>query len=52
MKRKIRKLYIWMRIRLRLVRLFFVRLEAPEDARTPQEMLKEIKRRRKHSELT
>ncbi len=52
MGRKIRKLYIWMRIRLRLVRLFFVRLEAPEDARTPQEMLEEIKKRGKDSELT
>ena len=39
MGRKIRKLYIWMRIRLRLVRLFFVRLEA-------------IKKRGKESEFT
>ena len=39
------RLYIGFRVRIRLIHLHFVRLEKPDDAKTPEEMLKEIKRR-------
>lgn len=48
MKRS-RKIAIWLRIQLRLIRLFFLRVEEPEDARTQEEMLEEIKRRLKRT---
>lgn len=37
----------WIRIRLRLLRLRFVRLKRPPDAKTPEEMLEEMKKRSK-----
>ncbi len=39
------RLYIGFRVRIRLIHLHFVHFEKPDDAKTPEEMLKEIKRR-------
>lgn len=44
MRRIIKKLYFNFRIRLRLLRLHFMRLDEPEDAKDPEEMLREIKK--------
>ena len=43
-KKRLRKIYIWFRIQLRL---FFLRVEVPEDAMTSEEMLKAIKEKLK-----
>lgn len=50
MRKKIRKIYLRLRIELHILRLHFVRMPEPEDAKTPEQMLEEIKRR--VSELT
>ncbi|MDO4262364.1 MAG: hypothetical protein Q4C82_09815 [Eubacteriales bacterium] len=47
--KKSRRLYIRLWVLLRLLRLRFVRVERPADAKTPEQMLEEI---RKRSELT
>lgn len=48
MKKEIlRKLRIRFRFQLRILMLHFVRVPEPEDAKTPEEMLAEIKRRSK-----
>lgn len=39
------RLYIRLRVRIRLIHLHFVRFEKPDDAKTPEEMLEEIKRK-------
>ena len=49
MKRFFRKCYIELRIQLRILRLYFVRMQIPDDAKTPEQMLEEIKKR---SQLT
>ena len=46
-KKRLRKIYIWFRIQLRLLRLLFLRVEVPEDAVTSEEMLKAIKEKLK-----
>ena len=43
MKKWIRKKYIGFRVWLRVLRLHFVRIQEPEDAKSPEQMLKEIK---------
>ena len=45
-KRK-KAVLFWIRIRLRLLRLRFVRLKRPPDAKTPDEMLEEMQKRSK-----
>ncbi len=45
MSKKIRKIFIWVRIWLRLFRLLFLRVEKPPDAKSPEEMLEAIKKR-------
>lgn len=47
MRRKWKKIYIGFRIRLRLLRLKFLYVPKPEDAKSPEEMLREIKKRSK-----
>lgn len=46
MKKKIRKLSIWIRIQLRLFRLLFLRVKKPADAKTQEEMLEAIKKKK------
>ena len=46
-KKRLRKIYIWFRFQLRLLRLLFLRVEVPEDAMTSEEMLKAIKEKLK-----
>lgn len=38
------KLYIRLRVRLRIIRLYFLRMPKPDDARTPQEIFEAIKK--------
>lgn len=45
MRRKWKKLYIGFRVQIRLLRLRFLYMRIPEDAKSDQEMLAEIKRR-------
>lgn len=45
MKKNIRKISIWIRIHLRLFRLLFLRVKKPADAKTPEEMLEDIKKK-------
>ncbi len=45
MKKRIRRLSIWIRIQLRLFRLLFLRIKKPADAKTPEEMLEAIKKK-------
>lgn len=45
MKRKWEKLYIGFRVQIRLLRLRFLYLPKPDDAKSDQEMLEEIKKR-------
>lgn len=45
MRKKIRKISIWIRIHLRLFRLLFLRVKKPADAKTPEEMLEAIKKK-------
>lgn len=47
MKKRLRKIYIWFRVELRLLRLLFLRVEVPEDAMTSEEMLRAIKEKSK-----
>lgn len=47
MKRKLKRIYVKLRIQLRILRLNFMFLPEPEDAMSPEEMLAEIKRRSK-----
>lgn len=49
MGKRLRKWYIGLRIQLRILRLHFVYIRKPEDAKTPEEMLEAIK---KGSKLT
>ena len=52
MKRFFRKCYIELRIQLRILRLYFVRMQIPDDAKTPEQMLEEIKKRSKLTQIT
>lgn len=45
MKTKIRKMWMWIRIQLRIIRLLFLRVDKPADAKTPEEMLEAIKKK-------
>lgn len=45
MRKKIRKISIWIRIHLRLFRLLFLCVKKPADAKTPEEMLEAIKKK-------
>ena len=45
MKKKIRKMWMWIRIQLRIIRLLFLRVDKPADAKTPEEMLEAIKKK-------
>lgn len=47
MKKIFRKIYIWFRIQMRILRLLFLRVQKPADAKTPEEMLEEIKKKLK-----
>lgn len=47
LKRSVQRLRARFHFRLRMLRLHFVRLPKPADAKTPEEMLAEIKRRSK-----
>lgn len=47
MKHRWERIYFGMRIRLRLLRLKFVRVRRPPDAKSPEEMLEEIKKKSK-----
>ncbi|WP_162608322.1 hypothetical protein [Lachnoclostridium sp. An196] len=47
MKHRWKGIYFEMRIRLRLLRLKFVRVRRPPDAKSPEEMLEEIKKKSK-----
>ena len=47
MKHRWKKIYLGLRIRLRLLHLQFLRIKEPPDAKSPEEMLKEIKKRSK-----
>lgn len=46
MRKKIRKIFIRVRIQLRLFRLLFLRVEKPPDAKSQEEMLEAIKKRK------
>lgn len=50
MRKKLRKMYLRFRLELHFLRLHFVRIPEPEDAKTTEQMLDEIKKRM--SELT
>lgn len=43
MRKLWKKLYVELRVQLRILRLYFVRVPEPEDAKSPEQMLKEIK---------
>lgn len=45
MGRLLAGIYLWFWTRIRLLRLRFVVMEVPEDAKTPEQMLEEIKKR-------
>lgn len=45
MKRFLRNCYIEFRIQLRILRLYCMRMKVPDDAKTPEQMLAEIKKR-------
>ncbi len=47
MEKRKKAVLFWIRIRLRLLCLRFVRLKRPPDAKTPEEMLEEMKKRSK-----
>ena len=47
MKRRLKRIYLGFRIRLRIIRLRLMYLKEPEDAKDPEEMLKEIKEKLK-----
>lgn len=47
MRKKIKRMYLEFRVWLRIIRLRMMLLKEPEDARDPEEMLEEIKRRSK-----
>ena len=44
MKKLLVNIYLWFWTRIRLIRLRFVAMEVPEDAKTPEQMLEEIKK--------
>lgn len=50
MRKKLKKMYLRFRLELHMLRLHFVRMPEPEDAKTPEQMLEEIEKR--ISELT
>lgn len=47
LKRKLKDIYFWLWTQLRVIRLFFVVMDVPEDAKTPEQMLEEVKKRSK-----
>ncbi|MCI9658384.1 MAG: hypothetical protein HFI14_07205 [Lachnospiraceae bacterium] len=47
MRKLFRRCYLWFWVRIRLIRLFFLHVEVPDDAMTQEEMLREIKRKSK-----
>lgn len=49
MRKLLKKIYVEFRVQLRIIRLYFVRVPEPEDAKSPEQMLEEIK---KASKLT
>ena len=49
MKHQRESIYFRIRIRLRLLRLMFMRVKRPPDAKSPEEMLEEIRERAKRS---
>ena len=49
MRKIVRKLYIGLRIQLRILRLHFMHVPEPEDAKTVEQMAKEIREALKHT---
>lgn len=47
MKKRLERIYLGFRIKLRIIRLHLMYLKEPEDAKDPEEMLKEIKKKLK-----
>lgn len=45
MKKIIKRMYLGFRVQLRIIRLRLLLLKEPEDAKSPEEMLNEIKKR-------
>jgi hypothetical protein len=46
-KNQFENIGLWLWVRVRLVRLLFVKMEVPEDARTPEQMCEEMRKRSK-----